>query len=44
MKKVYARLAMVASSSLAILAGFFVGTASAFSIHQPVPPKELLKK
>ena len=44
MKTTTAKLAAVASSSLAILAGFFVSTASAFSIHQPVPPKELLKK
>lgn len=44
MKKVTANLARVASNSLAVLAGFFVSTASAFSIHQPVPPKELLKK
>ncbi|MEJ8548130.1 AgrD family cyclic lactone autoinducer peptide [Brevibacillus borstelensis] len=44
MKKVSAKLAAVASSSLAILASFFVGTASAFAIHQPKPPDELLKK
>ncbi|QDX93168.1 cyclic lactone autoinducer peptide [Brevibacillus laterosporus] len=37
------RLARSVSATLTLMANFFVSTASAFMVHQPKPPKELLK-
>ncbi|PPA82370.1 cyclic lactone autoinducer peptide [Brevibacillus laterosporus] len=37
------RLARSVSVILTSMANFFVSTASAFMVHQPKPPKELLK-
>lgn len=38
------KLAGVCSSFLVLVAGLFVGTASAWFVHQPKVPQELLKK